>query len=255
MSESQDERLLSFLEGELNEEAREALLDEVLADPEMARDLRRAAAGLGAMQDVHSSPGTSDQTAAPPIRSSSRRISPWWAAAAAAAAVLVSVPVTWGLATGAGGVQPAPTATGAPASLDRPTAPEPSFLLVLQGRWPDLGQVPPEEAQRRGQEYWAWTASLSERGILMAAGDLRWEPGRRITSDGTALQLAGSALDQEEYVVGMFAIRVSSYEEAMAIARDCPHLEYGGTVAVRQVGTGFVTAAGFGDWDAAGAGF
>ncbi|NNF28145.1 MAG: hypothetical protein HKN73_13050, partial [Gemmatimonadetes bacterium] len=89
----------------------------------------------------------------------------------------------------------------------------------------------------------------SERGILMAAGDLRWEPGRQVVAGGGGVQVAASYLDRPEYVVGVFAIRASTYEEAMAIARDCPHLEYGGTVSVRRVGTGFVTADGFGDWE------
>ena len=140
MSESRDERLLSFLEGELNEAAREALLDEVLADPDMARDLRRAAAGLGAMQDVHSGTSasgvTGEQGDIVP-----RRVSPWWALAAAAAAVLVSVPATWTVARQTGAS--APELITEPVSRARPQSPDPSFVLVLQGRWPDLGQVAP----------------------------------------------------------------------------------------------------------------
>lgn len=244
MSRSREERLLAFLEGDSNEEEREALLDEVLADPDLARELRRAAEGLGAMREVYTkSPGVADER---PLRTRvPRRISPWWALAAAAAAALVSVPVTWSVAGRADAPSPGPM------TRERPTAPEPSFLLVLQGRWPDLESVAPAEAQRRGREYWAWTAALSERGILMAAGDLRWEPGRQLRADRAEVQVAASYLDAPEYVVGMFAIRASSYEEAMAVAADCPHLDYGGTVSVRRVGTGFVTGAGFGDWDAA----
>ena len=250
MSRSREERLLAFLEGELGDGEREAVLDEVLADPDLARELRHAASGLGAMREVHraSAEGPSGGREGPGV--AARRISPWWAVAAAAAAIFVSVPVTWSFARRASTSTPASMIE--PPSRTRPVSPEPSFLLVLQGRWPDLGQVAPDEARRRGQEYWAWTASLSERGVLMAAGDLRWEPGQQVLTDGAGVEVAASYLDQPEYVVGMFAIRATSYEEAMAIARDCPHLDYGGTVSVRQVGTGFVTAAGFGDWDAEG---
>ncbi|NNM34030.1 MAG: hypothetical protein HKO53_13235 [Gemmatimonadetes bacterium] len=246
MSRSRDERLLAFLEGELGEAERETLLDEVLADPDLARELRQAAAGLGAMREVH---GDSlvmdvDDTRGSRVR---RRVSPWWTVGAAAAAVIVTVPATWFLASQTGSSSLAVSIE--PASRGQPVSPDPSFLLVLQGRWPDLGQLAPEEAQRRGQEYWAWTTSLSERGILMAAGDLRWEPGQQVMAGGGGVQVAASYLDRPEYVVGVFAIRASTYEEAMAIARDCPHLDYGGTVSVRRVGTGFVTAAGFGDWE------
>jgi hypothetical protein len=34
----------------------------------------------------------------------------------------------------------------------------------------------------------------------------------------------------------------------MALARQCPHLRYGGSVSVRQVGGGFVTVPGMSDW-------
>jgi len=238
--------MLAFLEGELNEAERERLLDEVLADPVLTAELRQAAAGLDAMHRLRARPASQrpDDTG---LRRSPVRTSAWWAVAAAAATLAIAVPATWGVArtssSGAGVPLPVTPAGG------QPESPQPSFLLVLQGRWPDVAEVAPAEAQRRAREYWSWTTGLAEQGILVAAGDLRWEPGQRVTGDGTAIQVAAEALDDEDYVVGMFAIRAGSYDEALRVARECPHLEYGGTVAVRQVGSGFVTAAGFGDWE------
>lgn len=242
--------MLAFLEGELDEAERKRLLDEVLADPVLTAELRQAAAGLDAMHRARSAQPASERPADTGSRPPAGRTSGWWAVAATAATLAVAVPATWSVARASTSASGEPAASVAPAG-GQPETPQPSFLLVLHGRWPDLTELAPEEARRRANEYWSWTTGLSERGILVAAGDLRWEPGQRVTGDGTAVQVAASALDDEDYVVGMFAIRAGSYAEALRVARECPHLEYGGTVAVRQVGSGFVTTGGFGDWEAA----
>ena len=105
-----------------------------------------------------------------------------------------------------------------------------------------------EETARRAEEYWRWTGTLAREGVLVAAGDLRWEPGERLAPSGNLVSVDGATVESPDFVVGMFALRVDSYEEALAIARDCPHLRYGGSVSVRQVGQGFVTVPGMGDW-------
>jgi hypothetical protein len=92
-----------------------------------------------------------------------------------------------------------------------------------------------------------WTSELADRGLLVAAGDLRWEAGLRLAATGP-LDTAGNPVAEPDFLVGMFAIRASSYEDARAIAENCPHLNYGGTVSVRQVGAGFVTVPGMDDW-------
>ena len=56
MSRSREERMLAFLEGELDEAERERLLDEVLADPVLTAELRQAAAGLDAMHRIRARP-------------------------------------------------------------------------------------------------------------------------------------------------------------------------------------------------------
>jgi hypothetical protein len=119
-------------------------------------------------------------------------------------------------------------------------------VLVLHGRWPDASTVGDVETARRAAEYWSWTSSLADASVLMAAGDLRWEPGSRLGPTGIPVAVPDGVLDSPDFVVGMFALRVGSYEEALAIARQCPHLLYGGSVSIRRVGTGFVAVQGAG---------
>jgi len=129
-----------------------------------------------------------------------------------------------------------------------PVAPEPSFVVVLQGTWPDAATVEPEERARRAGEYWSWTNALTADARLVAAGDLAWEPGIMVSSDEPPLEAPAGTVADPDFLVGMFTIRAGSYEEALAIAQECPHLRYGGSVSVRRVGQGFVTVPGMSDW-------
>lgn len=268
MTRPTDETLLAFLEGSLNDAERSDLLDQLDADPALAADLRRAAAGLAAVGTLEEAPAEpagspafaadgrprAESDTALSSRAAGRGISPWWVVAASIATLLVSVPATMRFAAATedrvpGQASSGPTGEGAPtAASGRPTAPAPSFVLVLHGLWPDAAAVDGAETSRRADEYWRWTSSLADAGLLVAAGDLRWEPGERLAPAGVEMSVPGQVVDGPDFVVGMFAVRAGSYEAAMAIAKACPHLKYGGSVSVRQVGQGFVTVPGQGDW-------
>ncbi len=45
----------------------------------------------------------------------------------------------------------------------------------------------------------------------------------------------GPYSETKEVLGGYYTIEAASYEQALDRARDCPHLEYGGTIEVRQV--------------------
>lgn len=264
MKRPSDEMLLAFLEGSMPEDEREELLDALDGDEALAERLRAAAVGLEALRALAVTAPAGYREGAP---ARAAGVSPWWVAAAAAAALLVAVPITWvaarasapiGPASSGGGVagEDAGASAGArnssPAGsaeiAGMPADPQPSYVLVLHGIWPDAGEVEAAEVQERAREYWGWTAALAEQGILLAAGDLRWEPGERLGSEGRAIPVADDIIQSPDYLVGMLAVRADSYEEAVALANECPHLRYGGSVSVRRVGGGFVTTPGSGDW-------
>ena len=248
MNEPQEARLMRFLEGTLDEAERDQVLAELDADPALARALREAAQGFWSVEPL-ASPGIAP--AAPSARA--RGVSPWWAVAASIATLAISVPATWALRS-ADAVVAAPE-VDAPVQLVQrgvPTPTGPSFVFVLHGVWPDAGTLPAGEADRRRRQYWDWTSELAAGGQRVAAGDLRWEPGQRLvpqrTAAGTPAAGDPAAVDDPNFVVGMFTVRAESYEAAVELARLCPHLEYGGSVSVRRVGDGFVTVPGMGDW-------
>jgi hypothetical protein len=226
MNRPTPEQLLAFLEGTLGEEERTRVLEQLEQDPELARELQSAASGHVAIEWLHVSPTPGDVRAIAP-----RRVSPWWIAAAAVATLVLAVPAIVWLSSS--------EAVDRAQPMDA-VHPEPGYLVVLLGRWPDAATVSPEERRRRASEYWSWASSLANDSVLMAAGDLRWEPGRRFGPNGVPITVSTQAVESPDFVVGMFAIRVDTYEDAVAIARECPHLRYGGSVSVRQLATGLL---------------
>lgn len=236
MTRPNDEQLLAFLEGRLPEPEQEHLLAQLDRDATLATELRDAARGLAALEPVGTIPAEAGSRS---VRVAGTGISPWWAVAAIAATLLVAVPATRWLSMQNG--EERPQATLPPLAMA--PQPEPGFVLVLHGRWPDAATVAAEERTRRATEYWAWTDSLAGAATLMAAGDLRWEPGTRLGPNGSTVTVADAAVESPDFLVGMFAIRADSYEQAMAIARACPHLRYGGSVSVRRAARGVVTTA------------
>jgi len=228
-----DEQLIAFLEGRLSAQERTSVLRKLDEDPALAMELREAAHGLAALESV--APGQ----ARPERRRIPKRVSPWWIPAAVAASLLLAFPL-WAPDAETG------VAVELPASA-RPSTPDASFVLVLHGRWPDATDLSPAATQARAAEYWDWTGQLASRGVLVAAGDLSWEPGTRVDPRGV-IAASSEVLNEPDFVVGMFALRVSTYEDAVALARECPHLRFGGSVSVRRVGQGFVTVPGMDDW-------
>jgi hypothetical protein len=108
----------------------------------------------------------------------------------------------------------------------------PEFMLLLhddQSKWLKLS---PEEMQKVVEKYRAWTTkpftALSKR--------LADDPGRVMRSvDGKPKVTDGPYSETKEILGGFYVIQAENYDEAVKLAHDHPHLEYGGTLEVRQL--------------------
>jgi hypothetical protein len=102
------------------------------------------------------------------------------------------------------------------------------FMLFL---WNDR-TVPVDmssaEMQAFVQEYFAWTDKLRAEGRLVGAqrlSDIRTDPGRKLSGVGKDLAVTDRMLPETKEVVGGFyQIHAKDYDEAVEIARTCPHL-------------------------------
>jgi hypothetical protein len=95
-----------------------------------------------------------------------------------------------------------------PASFDR-TVPEPTLVA----------------------EYRDWAISLGDR---LSVGE-KLGADERMLRQGDSERRPASAEGAAGPLGGLFIVQADSWEEAMAIARTCPHLKHGGVIAVREI--------------------
>ncbi len=82
-------------------------------------------------------------------------------------------------------------------------------------------------------EYREWGRRMGEEGRLVAARRLL-EGGRRLSGDGADVMPLSAKASQLE-ATGFFLVRADSWEDAVALAKDGPHLVYGGEISLREV--------------------
>jgi len=101
---------------------------------------------------------------------------------------------------------------------------------------------PPEhrarsEADRRAMraKMDVFADGLRERGLLLGTESLRTEAARLVSRNGKTAVIDGPFAEAKEMIGGYFLIDCADRECALAIAHDCPALEWG-TVEVREIG-------------------
>ena len=82
----------------------------------------------------------------------------------------------------------------------------------------------------------AWGNRLRQAGIITESAKLTDEPGRIVRGRGAEMRVTdGPYSETKEVLGGYFTIVADNYEHAAQRAADCPHLEYGGTIEIREV--------------------
>lgn len=94
----------------------------------------------------------------------------------------------------------------------------------------------PEELQAAIGEYSAWSERLAAAGRLEGGEKLMDEGGRQMTRRGDEVVVVdGPYAEAKEVIGGYYVIRAESYDHAVELCRDHPHLAFGGRIDVRQV--------------------
>ena len=106
------------------------------------------------------------------------------------------------------------------------------FLLLLHQDPSGMQRVSPEEMQKAVEKYMAWTKKPytvdSQRLAHDAGRVIRSQGGRPVVKDGPYSET-------KEVLAGYYTIEAANYDEALKLALEHPHLEYGGNLEVRQV--------------------
>jgi hypothetical protein len=110
------------------------------------------------------------------------------------------------------------------------------FMLLLHDNPASFADVSPEDMQKVLEKYMAWGDKLRRAGLMHAKDKLTDEPGRVLRArNGEVRVTDGPYSESKEVLGGYYIIEAADYNQAIERSRDCPHLEYGGTIEVRQV--------------------
>ncbi len=118
---------------------------------------------------------------------------------------------------------------------EQPKSELPGFILVVRNARPEFEAKSPDEELQRVREYGGWARDLKRKGLMLGGEKLKDEtwllsPGK----DSAAISEARVEVT-EGAMAGYFLLPVSNYDQALAIAKTCPHLKHGGTVELRQI--------------------
>ena len=112
----------------------------------------------------------------------------------------------------------------------------PKYMLLLHDDPSGFAAMSPADIQKVIEKYVSWGKRLREAGIITESAKLTDEPGRVVRGNGREMRVTdGPYSETKEVLGGYYTINADSYEQAVQRASDCPHLEYGGTIEIRQV--------------------
>jgi hypothetical protein len=91
-----------------------------------------------------------------------------------------------------------------------------------------------EEMQKIASQWMAWFERLTAQGKVTAGAPLEKE-GKMVSGKNGRVVSDGPFAESKEAIGGYFLLKVNTFDEAVAIAQQCPGLPYGIKVEVRPV--------------------
>jgi len=107
------------------------------------------------------------------------------------------------------------------------------YMLLLRSEGSGFQGMSPEQIQGIIQKYTNWRTSLQDRialGKKLKDGEgqvLRKNGGKPSVTDGPYVEA-------KEVMGGFFVIEADSYEQAVEVAKTCPHMDFG-SIEIRAV--------------------
>jgi hypothetical protein len=115
--------------------------------------------------------------------------------------------------------------------MSAPTTKSEYLLLFRDTNWHI--RLSPADLQESLRQFGAWVDRLTTQGIFKESRPLEAE-GIVVTGKNR-LVTDGPFAESKEAIGGFFLLELNNLEEAVAIARECPTLKYGGTIEVRAI--------------------
>lgn len=109
------------------------------------------------------------------------------------------------------------------------------YLYLLHDDQTLVRQLSPSDMEKVVARYSAWAGRLAEQGRLSAGHKLKDEGGKRLRRRAGRHEVSdGPYAEVNDIVAGLFIVQAANYEDACALAQDCPHLEFG-WIEIREI--------------------
>ena len=108
------------------------------------------------------------------------------------------------------------------------------FMLLIRGGDDATRGYTPEQAQQVLQRYIDWAARLRREGRNHGAEELK-PGGKVVRTRGGQAMIDGPYSETKEAIGGYFLIEAADLNAAAEIAKECPVLDHGGLVEVREM--------------------
>lgn len=109
-----------------------------------------------------------------------------------------------------------------------------SYLLLLH-ECDEYAPLSPEEIQAIFARYRTWSGRLRDSGRFLGSNKLEDGTGRVLRSNSSGLHITdGPFTETKDVLGGYFLVSAESYEDAVELCRDCPHLDFG-AIEVRRI--------------------
>src|SRR5579864_2138002 len=109
----------------------------------------------------------------------------------------------------------------------------PQYVLLLRDGPQFIAGLSAEEVQKIVQKYGDWRRSHAKQ--ITGGHKLKDGEGRVLQKhNGKPSMTDGPYAEAKEVMAGLFVLEAESYEQAVELAKTCPHMEYG-TIEVRAI--------------------
>ncbi|MCG8607243.1 YciI family protein [bacterium] len=105
------------------------------------------------------------------------------------------------------------------------------YLLLLRGG--EFKQYSEAEMKDIVGKYMAWTEKLKNDGVHIASEELKG--GGQLLSVQNGQIVDGPYTETKEAVDGFYLIEANDYRQATEISKECPHLQFKGTIELREI--------------------
>lgn len=108
-----------------------------------------------------------------------------------------------------------------------------NFLINFWADYSGMAELP-EDVRQAGTKRWMdWVLNLDAQGNLADRGNRLHSTGKVVSADGVVTD--GPYAEVKEFIGGHSVIKAETYEDAVALVKDCPVFQMNGKVEIREI--------------------